>query len=252
METEEREPSKQCECGKMLCSAPGNQSPGGQWACYRHPQFGFAVNESKGPIPAHHQDGTGDCKFDFQPVYLERRKEDWPEGERRCVSCGAQLNFHAIGDSKGQYECSNKPTHEISDRRKSTKCGCGKWKCGGDKHAGEEMEAPICQHIIMGSHHTDGTYVCETNHRSPEAEAVWQEEHTKWQAVRATLPDLAAVLHLLDAQANPLSFDGHDNFTFVENNPEAAAICIHHMYDTLRGIQVGAHAMRKLPHLKSR
>ena len=185
--------------------------------------------------------------------YVERRKED----RAGCVVCGLPLDFDAQpgSDREGQLVCSYDHSHEYNDRRKSVRCGCGKWRCPMPyPHPSAGHNRPSCEPHpkINGAHHTDGTTACETSYRTPEEEMQWQKNHAKWKAVQAKLPDLAAVLHLLDAQANPLSFDGHDNFKFVSENPEAAAICIHHMYDTLRGIQVGAIAMRSIPSLKER
>ena len=138
------------------------------------------------------------------------------------------------------------------DRRKSTKCGCGKWNCSGPDYLMNKVTA--CSHggLNFGTHHTDGSQACETNHRSPEAEVKWQAEHAKWKASQATLPDLAAVMDMLHDKANPLSFDGHDNFKFVVENPEDAAICIHKMYDTLVRIQIGKDALAEIPIHKRR
>ena len=102
------------------------------------------------------------------------------------------------------------------------------------------------------SHHTDGTQACKTNHRTPEEEVKWQADHAKWKAARIAFANLADVMEHLESKANPLAVEGHDNFNFVVEYPEVAAICIHQMYDFIRGIQVGELAMFKLPPLKDR
>lgn len=188
--------------------------------------------------------------------YAERRKED-REG---CVICGSGLDDIPIprDDDDGYHleeQCSSDPDHE--DRRKSIKCGCGKWRCPGPGDPKTQLPNGIwacVTHPDLASpennpHHTDGTQACETNYRTPEQQADWEVGHAKWKDARKRLPDLAAVLSRLDAEANPLSFDGHDVFHFVSKNPEEAAICIHKMYKTIRGIAVGATAMRDIPTL---
>ena len=139
----------------------------------------------------------------------------------------------------------------------NTQCGCGKFKCKPEncdhltRNMGDPDKPPPQMNDFRGPlphpHHTDGTQACEANHRTPEQQAEWEVNHSKWREAQARLPDLAAVMSLLYDQANPLSFDGHDNFTFVSENPEAAAICIHHMYDTLARIAVGKTAMAEIP-----
>ncbi len=126
--------------------------------------------------------------------------------------------------------------------RENIQCGCGMFRCS---------DFP-CPHWIEGKHHDDGSVACKTNHRSPEEEVEWQEEHAKWKEAQAKLPDLAAVMIMLDEKANPFSFDGHDIFMFVEECPEEAAICLTKMYSTLSGISVGKEAMGEIPVPKAR
>lgn len=148
-----------------------------------------------------------------------------------------------------------------------TKCGCGKYRCVPvypPPSAGHNRP-DSCGHTIGGPrsdgrigdlisptphpHHTDGTTACETNHRTVAEQIEWAHGRDKWKAAQKKLPDLATVLSVLYDHANPLSFDGHDNFKWVVENPEEAAICIHKMYSTIRGIAVGAKAMQEIPAL---
>jgi hypothetical protein len=194
-------------------------------------------------------------------TYIERRVVDRPG----CSECGAEIHCGPGMEMLGY--CSNDGEHHWSDRRKSTKCGCGKWRCPapghqspgarwicflhpqygfdtgdaylpGDKNYSVDLQIP--------KHHTDGIQACETNYRTPEGQEDWEVGHALWKDAQAKLPDLAAVMDVLYNQANPLSFDGHDNFEFVRKNPEEAAICIHHMYDTLHSIQMGQEALARL------
>ena len=189
--------------------------------------------------------------------YVERRIEN----RSGCVVCGADVHVGSGVDLYGY--CSADGAHFWDNRRKSTKCGCGKWNCGAPGDPDKQMRNGVwcCQYHperyrrIEGEHpdhHTDGSQACETNHRSPDAEVEWQAEYAKWKASQATLPDLAAVMDMLHDKANPLSFDGHDNFKFVVENPEDAAICIHKMYDTLVRIQIGKDALAEIPIHKRR
>ena len=188
--------------------------------------------------------------------YIERRKDDRPG----CSECGGDIveKIALMGEVYEGCAQSGDIEHDWTNRRKSTKCGCGKWNCPVNVSipgSHEGVPTRTCDRHgdpVSDVHHTDGTQACKTNHRTPEEEVKWQADHAKWEAIRKKLPDLAAVLNLLDIQANPLSFDGHDNYNFVVMNTEAAAICIHHMYDFIRGIQVGELAMSKLPKLKER
>lgn len=180
--------------------------------------------------------------------YLERRKED--RVVIGCLLCGNPFSVSAVGVDRGMPYCSYDPDHEQTDRRKSVKCACGKWNCSiiyPPSSAGHNR--PSCeQHpTINGVHHTDSTVACTTNHRTPEQEVEWIEDHSKWKTAQERLPDLAAVMAELDSKANPLSFDGHDIFKFVEADPEAAAICLSKMYKTLRRIAIGKAAMAEIP-----
>lgn len=177
------------------------------------------------------------------------------------MECGGRISVGSGLEMMGF--CSNEASHAWADRRKSTKCGCGKWQCPAPGSQSPGGIWSCYQHPDYGfdtststgnqyipKHHTDGTQACETNHRTSEEQIQWQEEHAKWKDAQATLPDLAKVMVYLEEMANPLSFDGHDNFQFVANYPEKAAICIHHMFKTLQGIQIGQAALAKLSPLK--
>lgn len=195
--------------------------------------------------------------------YVERRKVD----RSGCVQCGGEIvdKVGLLGEVNPGCINATDIEHSWNNRRKSVKCGCGKWQCPapGDQSSGGIWSC--YQHPDYGfdtstdtgnmsipKHHTDGTQACETNHRSPEEQTEWDADHANWKTAQKMLPDMGEVMAYLEDIHYPLSFDGHDNFEAVKKNPWAAAICIQQMYDTLRGIQIGQEALAKLPLLKDR